>query len=300
MGILLDKQTGRLLTLPGQCVVGRSSACFIRIADPKVSSEHARIYWSGKDWALRDLGSRNGSTVNGRLLEAGAAQKLTKSDLITFGNNSQAWTLIDDSGPSATAREPSTGKVITTRDGLLTFPGGGPHPYVYQGPDDLWILEDEDEQRVVQDGDIVNAAGRHWILHLPSTIEGTMPDEQQMRRLSQLHWLFSISGDEEFVHVQVRDGKQLIDLGSRAHHYMLLILSRCRAQDEDPLLGGWLYGDKLCTMLSLDEQHLNVQIFRAREELGQLGVSDAAGIIERRRSTKQLRSGIKHFSEKGV
>lgn len=45
--------------------VGRSSRNPIAISDPTVSKEHAEIIRDGSVWKLRDLGSRNGSRVNG-------------------------------------------------------------------------------------------------------------------------------------------------------------------------------------------------------------------------------------------
>jgi FHA domain/Domain of unknown function (DUF1707) len=47
-------------------VIGRSSACQLVLADDTVSRRHAELYVEGGRWLLRDLGSSNGTWVNGR------------------------------------------------------------------------------------------------------------------------------------------------------------------------------------------------------------------------------------------
>ena len=41
----------------------------LQIKDPNVSERHAEIFWDGKAWNVRDLGSSNGTEVNDRPLE---------------------------------------------------------------------------------------------------------------------------------------------------------------------------------------------------------------------------------------
>jgi hypothetical protein len=45
-------------------------------------------------------------------------------------------------------------------------------------------------------------------------------------------------------------------------------------------------------MLKIDDNHLNITIHRARVQFSHLGVIDAASLIERRSSTRQLRLGV--------
>jgi hypothetical protein len=47
-------------------VIGRSSTCQLVLADDTVSRRHAELYVEGGRWLLRDLGSANGTWVNGR------------------------------------------------------------------------------------------------------------------------------------------------------------------------------------------------------------------------------------------
>jgi hypothetical protein len=50
---------------PGVTVLGRSPDCQVTIEDPLVSRQHARIHVQGEHIVFEDLGSRNGSRVNG-------------------------------------------------------------------------------------------------------------------------------------------------------------------------------------------------------------------------------------------
>lgn len=50
--------------------IGRSSECQIRLSGTSVSRIHAEIVRQGPIWILRDLGSSNGTFVNGRRVEA--------------------------------------------------------------------------------------------------------------------------------------------------------------------------------------------------------------------------------------
>jgi hypothetical protein len=61
----------RTLALPAdlmqaRVVIGRSSACALVLGDDTVSRRHAELRLEGGRWLLRDLGSANGTFVNGR------------------------------------------------------------------------------------------------------------------------------------------------------------------------------------------------------------------------------------------
>lgn len=55
------------LDLPhGETLIGRSPDCLITLDDPLVSRRHGRLLIRGNEAVFEDLGSRNGSRVNGR------------------------------------------------------------------------------------------------------------------------------------------------------------------------------------------------------------------------------------------
>jgi pSer/pThr/pTyr-binding forkhead associated (FHA) protein len=66
----------------GRLMLGRSSACQLVLADDTVSRRHAELRIEDGCWLLRDLGSSNGTWVNGRrVMEA----EVRPGDLIHLG-----------------------------------------------------------------------------------------------------------------------------------------------------------------------------------------------------------------------
>lgn len=81
----LDRQNPQQWTLaPGSVRVGRASTNAIRITDPSVSREHAELRVTGDKVLVEDLGSHNGTWVNGTRL--GAPTDLRPGDRIRFGS----------------------------------------------------------------------------------------------------------------------------------------------------------------------------------------------------------------------
>jgi FHA domain-containing protein/uncharacterized protein DUF1707 len=74
-----------VLALPERKVtLGRSRDCDCVLAEPSVSRRHAELRREGGRWLLRDLGSRNGTRVNGvRLLDEA---EVCPGDRVSFGD----------------------------------------------------------------------------------------------------------------------------------------------------------------------------------------------------------------------
>ena len=80
---------------PGETVVGRDARCRIRIHAPWVSRRHARFFLEDDELWVSDLGSRNGTRVNGAEITAAAA-KLEPGDEIALGNRRVTLVVCDD------------------------------------------------------------------------------------------------------------------------------------------------------------------------------------------------------------
>jgi hypothetical protein len=65
-------------------VVGRAPGCNFILTDPTVSRFHAEVYRDGTGWMVTDLGSMNGTRVNGWRLTGPAPVR--PGDQIGFGN----------------------------------------------------------------------------------------------------------------------------------------------------------------------------------------------------------------------
>jgi serine phosphatase RsbU (regulator of sigma subunit) len=75
-------------------VVGRSSEADVKVADRFMSRRHARVYREGEDWFVEDLGSRNPTLLNGRVVERAA--RLAPGDVLQL-----AHTRVRVEGPEA-------------------------------------------------------------------------------------------------------------------------------------------------------------------------------------------------------
>jgi pSer/pThr/pTyr-binding forkhead associated (FHA) protein len=65
-------------------VIGRGPSCSVRIDDPGISRKHAEISYQDGMWFVRDLGSSNGTLVNGKWAEADKLS-LSRNDVIRLG-----------------------------------------------------------------------------------------------------------------------------------------------------------------------------------------------------------------------
>jgi hypothetical protein len=63
-------------------VIGRLEGCDVVLSDPGVSRRHAEVRREGDEWVLVDLGSTNGTTVNGRPVRR---HRLSPGDRIRVG-----------------------------------------------------------------------------------------------------------------------------------------------------------------------------------------------------------------------
>jgi hypothetical protein len=66
---LAGPETGKRHPLIAETVLGRKPDCDIMLDDPLISRKHARITQKGQVYAILDLGSRNGTFVNGRRIQ---------------------------------------------------------------------------------------------------------------------------------------------------------------------------------------------------------------------------------------
>ncbi len=73
---------------PLYIVVGRSSDCDLVLADPSVSGRHARISWRGDKILLEDLGSANGTWVDGKRVRQSEVRPGAE---VSFGNAALSW-----------------------------------------------------------------------------------------------------------------------------------------------------------------------------------------------------------------
>jgi len=85
------------INLPlGEIIIGRGPECYLRVDEPMVSRRHARLRVTPTAVILEDLGSRNGSRVNG--INASGNVELKAGDILGVGT--QQFTLEREEDPS--------------------------------------------------------------------------------------------------------------------------------------------------------------------------------------------------------
>ncbi len=87
--LLLDGK--RLVVGPTGATLGRSRQCDVVLNDPNVSRQHAEIRPRGGSWVLSDLGSTNGSCLNGRRIDG--PEVLKRGDEIELGTSALTFEL---------------------------------------------------------------------------------------------------------------------------------------------------------------------------------------------------------------
>jgi sigma-B regulation protein RsbU (phosphoserine phosphatase) len=122
----------------GEYVIGRRSDCQIFVPDMRVSRQHARLWKEGDGWTLEDLGSNNGTFVNGVKVQQGTV--LRHDDEIMIANNrirveardtpeprttegGAAVTIVDTSGTSSIIRsreDTGSGRMPIVSSGMIS------------------------------------------------------------------------------------------------------------------------------------------------------------------------------------
>jgi hypothetical protein len=297
VGILQERDTSTRIVLSSRCLVGRAPTCDLVLPQRNVSGEHAALEWSGAGWELQDLGSRNGTFLDGKRLEPEARCLIGQDAQVRFGRESPTWTLTDASAPVAMACDLATRAWRYAEGGYLSLPGPDEHECsIYALPDGLWVVERGSDSRPIEDrATLTTADGTLWRVFLPVSLHSTVTEGQPLI-LACTRLRFRHSLDEEQVEMVGFSGATRLDYSLRAHHYPLLLLARKRLADRRAGLAaadeGWIALDDLLHMLQMSEPHLNTCIHRARVQLSRSGIVDAASLIERRVRLRRVRIGV--------
>lgn len=297
MAVLRNAATGASTVLLANHWFGRSAeradTC---LPDTDISSAHATIQWRERRWWLTDY-SRNGSFIDGQRQPRGEAVPLRARQVLRFGAGLNGTWQVQDLEPPASALvplEPGAEPLLLTSSNVLPHGADLPQLSIYQAVNGSWMLEEDGELRELADGDLLQVAGVRYRLQMAQLLDETevLPRSAATARL---HLSFHLSLDEEHAFLLARTGTGSVDLGERTHHYCLVTLARRKLADAQAGLEeaaqGWVSCAALAKMLGTDVQHLNIQIFRARNQLMQElpGVAQVASIVERRRG--ELRFG---------
>ena len=280
--------------MPAHTLIGRSPTCFLLLDDEHASKEHAVVQWADGRWSIKDLGSRNGTFVDGDRIESGVLHRLEVGSRLAFGRAEDPWVFEDDRPPEAVALNLENRAVRESRDGLLALPTDSePDVVVLQSAAGDWFIErsDGEDSDPARDRQTLSVGSASWCLLLPEPQEAT-PLLQAAIGIESVTFRFSVSQDEERVNLTLVGPFQKLMLQAREFNYILLVLARARlAEQTQPLPErGWLDRVTLLRMLRMRPTALNVSIHRARQQLSAMGLVGAAGIVEVRRGSRRFGS----------
>jgi len=136
--VVQGKPEGKVIPLVGpNFKIGRGESCHLRPNSERVSREHAEFLMNPDSLAVRDLGSRNGTLVNGKAVPLGAICKLNDRDLVQVGPLTFAVAILSEaavvvaqapSAPSAPAKPRTSSPDDVSTDDIdswLVGAGGG-------------------------------------------------------------------------------------------------------------------------------------------------------------------------------
>ena len=294
MGAVVNEHTGERVELRGIHLFGRGASSHTRLPDKIISSVHAQLRWENERWAILDV-SRNGTFLNGSRLTKDDYTPLESGQKLCFATtDGPLWQLVDVSKPTPVLLPVSTQAEPIRFERSLLLPGtdsaAGSILPVGEGG---WMLETLEQVHYFRDGDRLVIAEVEYVFQDNQASELTEIFEPNLAGGS-IRVAFHLSTDEEHTQVRLSLGDAQLDLGERGHHYLLATLARKRLADAaagiDPTAQGWLECEAVATMLGIDVQHVNVHIFRARQQIAKLAPShnQLVNIVERRRGGVRL------------
>jgi pSer/pThr/pTyr-binding forkhead associated (FHA) protein len=114
--VVRGKPEGKVIPLVGpNFKIGRGETCHLRPNSEQVSREHAEFTISGEAVVVRDLGSRNGTLVNGKALTTDAC-RLKDRDLVQVGPLTFAVAIMDAPAAGKPAASPAAPKAASPDD----------------------------------------------------------------------------------------------------------------------------------------------------------------------------------------
>lgn len=302
MASLRNRHTQQLAYLRAVHVFGRNpDKADTVLGNLDASQIHASIRWTGAAWTLIDH-SRNGSYIEGRKIGDQGQAVLRAGQTIQFAlGDSAGWEVADLQPPCAMLLPPHAGLQALVLQRFHLLPDdSAPESTLSLSPQGQWVWEHGDGATILEHGARLHIGGEVWTF---ASLNESEPTAELARRDSQ-HSApvlnFSVSQNEEHISLTIAEAERSTDLGERSHHYSLLTLARLRLDDAsrgtEAASQGWVEVDRLARMLGLDGPHLNIQIFRVRNQIARAfpeGGPSLANVIERRRG--EVRFGTVGF-----
>ena len=274
------------------------------IDDSNVSQIHAIAEWIGKKWYFRNTSSKEICFEKAKMVPYQNYELKIGQHIYFPSKKRQAWYVADLSAPRNLLLPMN--KVSQTIElkqfNVLPDENRAKITLTSSKDSNYWIAEPALRQypygsaigKQFRHGDRLPCDSYRWqlfIVHPPA-----LEVEDKSKSLQNFEFLFFVSLDEESVRLElIADGKT-IDLYERVHHYLLLYLARAKLTDTGKGIscthGGWVPTEVVEHDLKIDIQYINIQIFRARKQFGEIlgNVTDLGTLIQRRKGC--IRIGV--------
>lgn len=276
MAILENSFSQECIYLRISHIFGRASASVnTLVGGQNVSRVHATIGWQADFWTIQDS-STNGTYVNGEKLDRAHKRRLHKGDKIHFGEISEDyWVFKDDAAPRSMLVPIGDANNPIELSEITVLPShDSPEITLYSLPDQLWYSENSEKTEQLHTGDTIRTSMGDWYFVDNYPLDETsfyVDGDDKSAVKSKAH--FAVSQNEEHVSLTVTIGQYELSLGRKAGHYLLLMLARKRLNDLNNQViqseAGWLDKGIICSELKIEEQYMNIQIFRYRKQLEQ-------------------------------
>jgi FHA domain len=212
--VVRGKPEGKVIPLAGpKFKIGRGETCHLRPNSEQVSREHAEFTIQSSAVIVRDLGSRNGTLVNGKALTTEAC-KLKDRDLVQVGPLTFAVSIQD--APKAAAQAPTHPTASPAASAEVARAKAKPSPDDVAAEDiDSWLFGDKanataDQPTAVYGGDTITITAfkdSQIPLPLPDKPPSVADDAEYERQTEEeeLETQDDQAGDEETGDAEAED-----------------------------------------------------------------------------------------------
>ncbi len=288
MAILKALNTDHSIYLKPTHIFGRDPSVADTVLNcDSCSRMHCVIRWQNGLWFITDE-SRNGCHINGERIEKGKGVSLSSGDTIAIGKNKDArWVLEKDNAPQPVLISEQDGQFIELQSLNILPNEASPECQILKNAEE-WIYESGHDYQNISENFKCTISGKEWTFFPNHLVQETKFYEKVSEVPPKL--TFNVSRNEEHVHVIFEVEGKTYDLGHKTHHYLLLEMARHQkndnAQDQKDL--GWMSNDLLLNNMRIDINHLNIQIYRAREAIRKCSSHWGQHLVERRRGEIRL------------
>jgi hypothetical protein len=275
MGTVRILATGELRHLDCATHIGRAEHSKLRSDNAATSRDHARISWFHGEWHLRDLGSVQGTFLDGERVAERTEHQLRPGQVVRIAGEDLV-KIVSVEEPRPYARNIDTGEERgEADDGGIALPDGALLARDLDSPSGWVLLRDDTSTPWT-------GADPEWELQLPRLSEPTM---EPGRSLANVHITFIVPKNlSRPMGLALRFGEEVVQLRPCQPFFPLYLLARARTERPD----GFIERSVLQHQSGLSLKHLDAYLGRARERIVE-ALPDARAILELQRGWRRLR-----------